>query len=68
MEAYRKAYETHGWREFVREKPQAYRPVAVTTHNGWEKGYLDEAGDFRQVCDGSVIHGAHYWMSIPKRP
>lgn len=60
---------TTGWTSTASVMPPAHHVVAVGYGEGkWKAGYLDARGAFVSIEDGSVIHGAYWWMEIPAHP
>lgn len=46
------------------DTPKLYWPVAVVTHYGWQRAYIDEAGMYRSLEDGRVINGVTQWRYV----
>ena len=56
------------WEPTATSHPSIREQVVVTTHKGWVAAYRDEQGDFRDINNGEIVRGSHYWYRVPKRP
>lgn len=57
------------WVSVTEKKPMPHAELVISRYDGsWKAGYMDEKGAFHNIEDGSLIHGAWYYMVIPQRP
>jgi len=57
------------WIGVTEKKPMPHTELVISRYDGsWKAGYMDEKGAFHNMEDGSLIHGAWYYMVVPQRP
>ena len=57
------------WIGVTEKRPMPHTELVISRYDGsWKAGYMDEKGAFHNMEDGSLIHGAWYYMVVPQRP
>ena len=57
------------WVGVTEKRPMPHTELVISRYDGsWKAGYMDEKGAFHNMEDGSLIHGAWYYMVVPQRP
>lgn len=53
----------------ITSPPPKHMVVVVMRQDGeWRTGFLDDRGQMLSPDNGSIIHGAWWWMAIPPKP